>query len=250
MQFDLVKIFQEIRGFQLFVVLALLAMAVASFAVVVERTWVFWRSRRHGRAFAAIATPLLQRRDHSGLLKQARAHPRGHLSRLLGAGIRVFLDASRAPDSRVAPAELARRELDRQREVLEAELRRGFGVLASTGSVAPFVGLLGTVVGIITAFQGIAREGSGGLGAVSSGIAEALVVTALGLLVAIPSVLLFNALSTRVEGLLLALDQAASQLVDHLEAGVELPSSDANGRADDGVVNGARALEGETLAEA
>jgi biopolymer transport protein ExbB len=107
----------------------------------------------------------------------------------------------------------------RQREAFDADLRRGMGVIASTGSVAPFVGLLGTVVGIIAAFEGIASEGSGGLGAVSAGIAEALVVTALGLFVAIPAVLLFNLLSTKVEQLVLALDQAASQLADHLESG-------------------------------
>jgi biopolymer transport protein ExbB len=98
-------------------------------------------------------------------------------------------------------------------------MNRGLGVLASTGSVAPFVGLLGTVLGIVASFEGIAREGGGGLGAVSAGIAEALVVTALGLLVAIPAVLAFNHLSTRVERLLLALDHASSELVDHLEAG-------------------------------
>jgi biopolymer transport protein ExbB len=90
-------------------------------------------------------------------------------------------------------------------------------VLATVGSVAPFVGLLGTVVGIIEAFAGIAKEGSGGLGAVSAGIAEALVVTALGLLVAIPAVLMFNLLSTRADALLLSLDQARSEFMDHLE---------------------------------
>ena len=90
--------------------------------------------------------------------------------------------------------ELAQREAERQKEAVGLELRRGMGVLASVGSVAPFVGLLGTVVGIITAFQGIATTGSGGLGAVSAGIAEALIETALGLCVAIPAVLLVLAL--------------------------------------------------------
>jgi biopolymer transport protein ExbB len=80
------------------------------------------------------------------------------------------------------------------------------------------VGLLGTVVGIIDAFQGIAAEGSGGIGAVSSGIAEALVVTAIGLVVAIPSVLAFNLLTARSDSLMMAIDQARGQLVDHLEA--------------------------------
>jgi biopolymer transport protein ExbB len=85
------------------------------------------------------------------------------------------------------------------------------------GSVAPFVGLLGTVVGIIAAFQGIAAAGSGGLGAVSAGIAEALVETALGLVVAIPAVLFFNYLTSRVNGIELALDRSASELLDEMQ---------------------------------
>ena len=90
-------------------------------------------------------------------------------------------------------------------------------VLASVGSVAPFVGLLGTVVGIIAAFQGIATSGSGGIAAVSAGIAEALVETALGLLVAIPAVLFFNWLTGRVNLVELALDRSASELLDEME---------------------------------
>jgi len=78
-----------------------------------------------------------------------------------------------------------------------AELRSGLAVLASVGSVAPFVGLLGTVLGIISAFRASASSGSGALSSVSAGISEALVETALGLAVAIPAVLAYNYLSTR-----------------------------------------------------
>jgi biopolymer transport protein ExbB len=91
-------------------------------------------------------------------------------------------------------------------------------LLASVGSVAPFVGLLGTVVGIISAFQGIAATGSGGLGSVSAGIAEALVETALGLMVAIPAVLSFNYLTTRVGTVESALSRSLGELLDDLES--------------------------------
>ncbi|MEQ9322290.1 MAG: MotA/TolQ/ExbB proton channel family protein, partial [Polyangiaceae bacterium] len=83
--------------------------------------------------------------------------------------------------------------------------------------VAPFVGLLGTVVGIIGAFQGIASSGSGGLGAVSAGIAEALIETAFGLMVAIPAVLFFNYLSARVARLELQLGRSVGELLDDME---------------------------------
>ncbi|MBL8972796.1 MAG: MotA/TolQ/ExbB proton channel family protein, partial [Myxococcales bacterium] len=110
-----------------------------------------------------------------------------------------------------------RRELVRKLEVFSAEARRGMGMLASIGSTAPFIGLFGTVIGIITAFQGIASAGGGGLGAVSAGIAEALIVTAVGLVVAIASVLVYNSLSGRFDRLDMRMQHAAGELVDYLE---------------------------------
>ena len=115
------------------------------------------------------------------------------------------------------PAERTLRFMERYLEDMGADLRRGLPVLASVGSVAPFVGLLGTVLGIITAFQGIAQSGSGGLSSVSAGISEALIETALGLAVAIPAVLAFNFLSTKIGRHEAALRAAAGELLDTLE---------------------------------
>jgi biopolymer transport protein ExbB len=115
--------------------------------------------------------------------------------------------------------------MERQADTVAAKVRRGLGLVASVGSIAPFTGLLGTVIGIIEAFQGIAEQGSGGLGAVSAGISEALVVTALGLTIAIPAVLAFNFLSGKADALELALDQSRGEYVDHLEAHQSLSRS-------------------------
>lgn len=216
MHFNIVKIISEMDVFALAVVGTLLLMAMSSMAVFLERAWTFWRSRRRSRSFAHVAAGILARRDHQALLAAAEQHRGSHLAGLLGSGVKAFLDGVARP-GQLAPVELARRELERKAEWVSSDLRRGMSILASTGSVAPFVGLLGTVIGIIASFQGIASEGSGGLGAVSAGIAEALVVTAIGLVVAIPSVLAFNFLNTRADALLLALDQARGELVDHLE---------------------------------
>ena len=95
------------------------------------------------------------------------------------------------------------------------DLKKGVSSLATIGSTAPFVGLLGTVVGVITAFQGIAATGSGGLGAVSAGISEALVETALGLVVAIPAVWFYNYLTGRIEYFNVEMDNSSSELVDY-----------------------------------
>ena len=101
--------------------------------------------------------------------------------------------------SREDLVDTVRRAIQRASALTANDLKKGVASLATIGATAPFVGLLGTVVGIITAFQGIAATGSGGLGAVSAGISEALVETALGLVVAIPAVWFYNYLTGRIE---------------------------------------------------
>jgi biopolymer transport protein ExbB len=216
MSFDLVETFRTMQPFAIAIVVALVLMAMAALSIVVERTWVYHRSRRQAKRFAGEAARLLERRELPGVIKVAESHDGCHLATMLAAGTRTYLGAMAQPGE-LGAVELARRELARQADAVSSDVRRGMGFLASVGSVAPFVGLLGTVVGIISAFQGIAAEGSGGLGAVSAGISEALVVTAIGLLVAIPSVLAFNFLSGRADTLLLALDQARGEFLDYLE---------------------------------
>jgi len=90
-------------------------------------------------------------------------------------------------------------------------LRRGLGLLATVGSTAPFVGLVGTVAGIINAFEQLSNSQQAGVGMVSSGIAEALVTTALGIAVAIPAVWLFNYLTQRIATLLADLECRAQE---------------------------------------
>jgi biopolymer transport protein ExbB/TolQ len=142
-----------------------------------------------------------------------------HLAQVLGPAIREYLRATPAgsanPGGPGKPEAIAAaaRSLERGSARAVANLRRGLGGLATIGSTAPFVGLLGTVAGIISAFQAMAG-GSVGLGSVSAGIAEALVTTAFGLLVAIPSVMMFNALSGRVETMEVDLEEAAAELID------------------------------------
>ena len=194
----------------------LLLMALASLAIFFERLFAYWRSRSASRTFAAEARSLLENDDTEGLVKRAEGN-HGHLAKLLSAGAKAYLAAKEKP-SALSPVEATRRELARKSEALAADVRRGMNIIASVGSIAPFVGLLGTVFGIITAFQGIAKEGSGGLGSVSLGISEALYETALGLVVAIPAVLAFNWLSSQADSLLLALEQARGEFLDFLEA--------------------------------
>jgi len=247
MTFDLAKVFHSMGPFALAVAGALVLLAIAGLAVFLERLWTLGRSRGRSRRFADEASALLERGEHRQLVAAADRRAESHLAALLGAGMKTYLGAASRPSPNLPPVELARRELGRRADAIAAELRRGMGVLASVGSVAPFVGLLGTVVGIISAFEGIAKEGSGGLGAVSSGIAEALVVTALGLFVAIPAVLGFNYLTARIDAFLLVLDQARGELVDYLESGrieaMHLREDVAAAEEAVALVGGARAVD-------
>lgn len=231
MNFNLRDIYSHMGVFALGIAWTLMLFAVASLAVFFERLFVFQRSRAASKRFAGKAGQLLAQHQHEALVKEAESTKGSHLAMLLGGGMKTFLAKCRAPAGKLGPVELTRRDLVRLNERVSADVRRGMSVLASVGSVAPFVGLLGTVVGIIEAFAGIAKEGSGGLGAVSSGIAEALVVTALGLLVAIPAVLMFNFLTTRADALQLSLDTARGEFMDYLEdLGAQKPAP-ANGAA-------------------
>jgi biopolymer transport protein ExbB len=214
--FNLADVFRHMQPFAWVIVISLALMALVSISVFVERLWVYRRSRRLSRVFAGKAGPLLERGDHAGLIALADQHRASHLAGMIGEGMRAYVGAKARPGE-LPPVELTRRELARRSEAISADVRKGHSALASVGSVGPFVGLLGTVVGIIASFQGISKEGSGGLSAVSAGIAEALVVTAIGLLVAIPAVLMFNMLSTKADQLLLALDQSKGELLDYLE---------------------------------
>ena len=106
------------------------------------------------------------------------------------------------------------RALERQAQREVQSLKRGLGVLATVGSTAPFVGLLGTVMGIVNAFQPMAAPGSGGLGTVSAGIAEALITTAFGLLVAIPAVMAYNYLQGWVDARAVDISESSNEFLD------------------------------------
>jgi biopolymer transport protein ExbB/biopolymer transport protein TolQ len=131
------------------------------------------------------------------------------------AGLQEFRAHQLSSEISGEEIEASRRALERAEAIVHAELKRGISTLATVGSTAPFVGLLGTVLGIIHAFQGISTEKSTGLGAVAGGISEALVTTAIGLFVAIPAVMMFNYFTNRVEAFDVEMGNSSSELIDY-----------------------------------
>jgi biopolymer transport protein ExbB/TolQ len=202
------------------VVFLLTVQALACVTVVIERMLVLTQSSARARLFAADVQTALQAGHYEQALSAMDAVPANHLASYLQLALRTFLTRVRAGDNIQRAAELARRALDRKGDAISRELNRGMNVLASTGSTAPFVGLLGTVLGIINAFKLIAANGSGGIGTIGAAIGEALVVTGYGLVVAIPSVLVFNWLSGRITNYESGLLNSGGELIDRLETSV------------------------------
>jgi biopolymer transport protein ExbB len=197
----------------------LVIMSMISFGVAIERIYTFTQARKQSKLYA----PQVAKHLKEGRLKDAIAisssknYRYSHLAKVVLAGMQEyqFQQESGGNLSREDLVDTVRRAIQRASALTANDLKKGVSSLATIGATAPFVGLLGTVVGIITAFQGIAATGSGGLGAVSAGISEALVETALGLVVAIPAVWFYNYLTGRIEYFNVEMDNSSSELVDY-----------------------------------
>jgi biopolymer transport protein ExbB/TolQ len=205
------------------VVIALSLQAMACVAVVFDRVLLLKQSADRARDFAALAGPAMEAGHYPQVLTHIADVKPNHLTRYLDVGLRLFLTRRSTGEPLERSVECARRELTRKGDAISRDLNRGMNVLASTGSTAPFVGLLGTVLGIINAFKLIAESGSGGIGTIGAAIGESLVVTGYGLVVAIPAVLVFNWLSGKIANYESGLLNAGSELLDRLEFQVLAP---------------------------
>lgn len=216
MQLDILHMLTEAPLPVQIVVLVLTAQALLSLAVILDRVMLLAISKRRAKEFAQAADDPIDAGNLVGALQHASDKGGNHLASLMYVGLRTFLDRRDEGKSVDKSLHLTERALERKQEQVSADLNRGMNVLASTGSTAPFVGLLGTVLGILFTFQKIASEGGGGIATIGGEIGEALVVTGLGLVVAIPVVLVYNALSNRIALYEAALGNGCSELIDRL----------------------------------
>jgi biopolymer transport protein ExbB/TolQ len=219
MHFNLIELWQGMNTLVKMVVVVLTIQALACMAVTVDRIIMLIGAYRRGRRFARKAGPVLAGGDLQAALNLARSDQGSHLAGFIRVGVETYLGRLRKGLEPPKAAELAARALERKSENLSDSLQKGLNILASTGSTAPFIGLLGTVLGILNAFKLVGQQGSGGIGTIGVAIAEALIVTGYGLMVAIPSVLLFNWLSTRIARYESGLSHARHELVDLLAGG-------------------------------
>jgi biopolymer transport protein ExbB/biopolymer transport protein TolQ len=198
------------------VILILLLLSIGSLVISAERLIVFRRARRQSRAYAGLLTRELSGARPQALLEASNRYPHSHVARVISAGLWAFQQKSARRLSSGEVIEATARALDRSIQRTTAELRRGIGSLATIASTAPFIGLFGTVIGIVHAFGDIAENQGAGFEIVSQGISEALWATALGLLVAIPAAWMFNVLTQKIDLMHLEMESSASELTDFL----------------------------------
>jgi len=197
------------------VVIALFVMSSWSIGVMIDRLIAFNGARKQSRQFAPAVAGALREGKLDEAIKIADRYSKSHLAKVVVAGLQEFRAHQMSVEISGEEIEASKRALERAEAIVHAELKRGISTLATIGSTSPFVGLFGTVVGIINAFKGIATEKATGLGAVAGGISEALVTTAVGLFVAIPAVWMYNYFTNRVEAFDVEMGNSSSELIDY-----------------------------------
>jgi biopolymer transport protein ExbB/biopolymer transport protein TolQ len=198
------------------VMLCLALLSVVSVGVILDKHKRFRVAARQTESFKPVFKKFLRGGDLQELIASTQQHQNSHVAQVVSAGVLEYDGVRQSGGDHDASIELIQSTLrDSMSETL-IQLKRSLGFLATIGSTAPFIGLFGTVVGIINAFQSIAATGSGGMSVVSGGIAEALVSTALGIFVAIPAVVAFNHFTGKIENFHVEMNRASTQLVNCL----------------------------------
>ena len=213
--FDMVSMWNQMGFAAKAVVIVMFLMSAWSIGVMIDRALAYTSAKKQSRQFAPAVAGALREGKLEEAIELADRYKKSHLAKVVTAGLAEFKAHTEGADIPGGTVDASKRALERAQAITHAELNRGLSGLATIGSTAPFVGLFGTVVGIINAFQGISQEKSTGLGAVAGGISEALVATAIGLFVALPAVWMFNYYNSKVEGFDVEMENSSSELIDY-----------------------------------
>ena len=197
------------------IVVVLMIMSAWSLGVMIDRWTAYRAARKQSRQFAPAVAGALREGKVDEAILVAERNKKSHLAKVVTSGLMEFRVQGQSADSAEEQIEASKRALERAEAIVHAELERGLSGLATIGSIAPFVGLLGTVIGIMDAFRKIQEHQGTSLTAVSGGISEALVTTALGLFVAIPAVMMFNYFTTKMKAFDIEMNNSSSELMDY-----------------------------------
>src|SRR5437867_6619536 len=215
MQFDPISMWRSMGWSARTVVILLFIMSAWSIGVMIDRWIAYQSARKQSRIFAPAVAGALKDGRIDEAISIAEQNQRSHLAKVVTAGLQEFQAHQVSAEIPGEMIEASKRALERASAIVHAELKRGVSGLATIGSTAPFVGLFGTVVGIINAFQKIQEMKTTGLTAVAGGIAEALVTTAIGLFVAVPAVWVYNYFTGKIEAFDVEMGNSSSELIDY-----------------------------------
>jgi biopolymer transport protein ExbB len=220
MDLSLMEMWRIMGSFAKGIVITMLIMSVYSLTIMVAKWWNLRKAQKETIKFAPEFSQFLEEDNLTEAIKLAESYKKSHVALVLGGALSEVKPLIQDGSVTVADINSAERAVERNMLLEMTNLKRGLAVLATVGSTAPFVGLLGTTVGIINSFQAMSTSGSGGLASIGAGISEALATTALGLLVAIPAVWAYNYFQTKIDNLAVEMTYVSKEMIDYLIKGV------------------------------
>jgi len=214
-QINIVDLWHAMGSIAKGVVVILALLSAYSISVMIERWLTYRQARKQSRLFTPAVAECLKDGKIEEAIALGEQYNKSHLAKVLVSGLHELQAHSKSKDIPGESIEASRRALERATAIAIEDFKRGLGGLATIGATAPFVGLFGTTIGIINAFQGMKTEETAGIAAVAGGISEALVTTAFGLFVAVPAVWAFNAFTNKIETFTVEMDNSSSELIDY-----------------------------------
>ena len=220
MQMSMIDLWHEMGLFAKGIVWTMAIMSIYSLSIMIAKWWNLRQAQAETRKFAPEFSQFLEEDNLTEAIKLAEGYKKSHVARVLGGALSEIKPLIQDGSVTVADINSAERAVEREMLMMIVQMKRGLAVLATVGATAPFVGLLGTTMGIVNAFTGMATSGSGGISAIAGGVAEALITTAFGLLVAIPAVWAYNYFQTKIDNLTAEMTYSSKEMIDYLIKGV------------------------------
>lgn len=217
---SMIELWQSMGMFAKGIVYTLLIMSVWSLSIMVQKWWYLRSAQAQTRKFAPEFSQFLEEDNLNEAIKLAEGYKKSHVAKVLGGALSEIKPLIQDGSVTVSDINSAERAVEREMLMQIVLMKRGLAMLATTGATAPFVGLLGTTMGVVNAFQGMAAGGGGGISSIAAGISEALITTAFGLLVAIPAVWAFNYFQTKIDNITAEMTYSSKEMIDYLIKGV------------------------------
>jgi biopolymer transport protein ExbB/TolQ len=214
--FSITNIVKEASPFNKGIIAILVILLMVQIYRAIERFIMYAQSNQASEKFLKLFMDTLRRGDFEAAKRAATTHNKSHVALVLKHGLDIFqyekqLKAMHPNHDVIQPVE---RAIERGTAEVTELLKKGMNTLATIGALAPFIGLLGTVAGIIKVFADLKSKGAGDINALAGSIGEALGTTALGLIVAIPAVWIYNLLTNKQDQVVTNINNAASQMID------------------------------------